>query len=405
MRYKGTTKSMPEIGRELGADAIIEGSVRQVGGSVRVTAQLIHASTDAHLWAKDFDREAADVLKLEADLARSIAQEIRVQLTPEETGRLASARSVNPAAQQAILLGHYHLYKNNDQDTKQAVEHYQRAIKLQPDNALAWAGLAMAWGDGGRAVLSSAKEAAQKAIELDPELAEAHAAMGQVLVPSEADWAGADREFKRAVELNPSVVDTCACYALLLTAMGRSMEALAVAERALLANPLDSFVHAVHGVVLYQARRFSEAEPEFRRALELDSQQRLATTALAQLYEATDRAQKAIELLDRPEFSGSPELGLAFAAAGRAADARRIVETLVKAPEPRFVGIGAIYIALGDVDRGLDWVQKSIDARELSAPGFREIPFDSVRENPRFRRMLAGWKLPEDFDARFRQRR
>jgi serine/threonine protein kinase/tetratricopeptide (TPR) repeat protein len=409
MRYKGTTKGMPEIGRELGADAIIEGSVRQAGGRVRVNAQLIHASTAAILWANEFDRDASDVLKLEADLARSIAQEIRVQLTPEETGRLASARSVNPAAQQALFLGHYHMYKGNQEDTKQAVEHYKRAIQLQgestPESASAWAGLAMAWGDlAGSKWVSSAKEAAQKAIDLDPDLAEAHAAMGEIVGRSDGDWAWADREFKRAVELNPSVVDSCACYALLLTNMGRSTEALGVVQRALAANPLDSFVHAVYGVVLYQARRFADAVPELQRALELDSQQGMASVVLAQVYEATGQAQKAVELLDRKEFSGSAPLGLAYAEAGRTADARRIIQALIKTPEPPRQGIGAIYIVLGDTDQGLDWVEQSIERREGQPPGPIEKPFDRVRENPRFRKLMARAKLPDDFDAAFRQR-
>ncbi|MGB7220683.1 MAG: tetratricopeptide repeat protein [Vicinamibacterales bacterium] len=365
---------------------------------------MIHASTDAHLWAEEFDRDASDILRLQADLARSIAQEILVQLTPEETDRLASARSVNPAAQEAIFYGHYHLYKGNQEDTKQAVEHYQRAIQLQADYAPAYTGLAMAWGDlPGAAAIAAAKEAALKAIELDPGLGEAHAAIGQILVRSDGDWAGADKEFKRAVELNPSVVDTCACYAMLLSSMGRSSEALAVVQRALAANPLDSFVHAVYGVVLSGARRFPEAVPYLQRALELDSKQGLASAVLAHLYEA-ERPQDAVTLLERlPEFKGSAPLGLAYVSAGRRDDALQIVQALTRTPEPPRMGIAAIYVALGDTTRGLDWVEKSIDAREAQGPPLIDAVFDRVRENPRFRKLVAHSNLPDSFDAPFRQ--
>ena len=143
MRYKGTTKTVPEIGRELGVDAIVEGSVQRVGGRVRITAQLIRASTDKHLWASEYERDAADVLKLEAEVARTIAQEIQAHLTPEETRRLASARSISPDAREAFLLGRYHHFKDNEADFRQAIEHFQRAIQLQPDYAAAYAGLSL----------------------------------------------------------------------------------------------------------------------------------------------------------------------------------------------------------------------------------------------------------------------
>jgi TolB-like protein len=144
MRYKGTTKTVPQIGRELGVDAILEGSVQRVGGRVRITAQLIRASTDTHLWAREYERDAADVLKLEAEVALTIAQEIQAHLTPEETRRLASARSIRPDAREAFLLGSYHAAKDNEADYRKAIEHFQRAIQLQPDYAVAYAGLSEA---------------------------------------------------------------------------------------------------------------------------------------------------------------------------------------------------------------------------------------------------------------------
>ncbi len=145
MRYKGSNKSLPEIARELNVDAVIEGSVQRSGERVRVTAQLIHPATEAHLWAREYERDLTDVLKLQSEVARAVADEIRIQITPEERARVASARSVNPQAHEAYLLGRYHFSKNNEQDWKQAIAHFERAIKLVPDYAAAHAGLSDAW--------------------------------------------------------------------------------------------------------------------------------------------------------------------------------------------------------------------------------------------------------------------
>ena len=145
MRYKGSQKSLPEIARELNVDAVIEGTVQRSGGRVRVTAQLIHPATDAHLWARDYERDLTDVLKLQSEVARAVADEIRIQVTPEERARLASARSVNPQAHEAYLLGRYHFSRANEQDWKQAIDYFERAIELAPDYAAAYAGLSDAW--------------------------------------------------------------------------------------------------------------------------------------------------------------------------------------------------------------------------------------------------------------------
>jgi len=189
MRYKGTTKTMREIGRELGVDAIVEGSVQRVGGRVRITAQLIRASTDKHLWAREYERDAADALKLEAEVARTIAQEIQAHLTPEETRRLTSARRINPDAREAFLLGGYHAVKDNEPDLRRALEYFQRAIQLQPDYAAAYAALSTtlyllrARGFANDEV--TMRTAAAKAIELDPDLDTAHDAMAWIKL---ADW-------------------------------------------------------------------------------------------------------------------------------------------------------------------------------------------------------------------------
>ena len=209
MRYKGTTKTVPEIGRELGVDAIVEGSVQRVGGRVRITAQLIRASTDTHLWASEYERDAADVLKLEAEVARTIAQEIQAHLTPEETRRLASARSISPDAREAFLLGRYHHVKDNEADYRQAIEYFQRAIRLQPDYAAAYARLSQTVGiDSGHAGLRTTKGRCERPRRRRSSSIRTSA---KPMTPwpwlkfADWDWAGAEQESRRAIALNPEV--------------------------------------------------------------------------------------------------------------------------------------------------------------------------------------------------------
>src|SRR3989454_7864768 len=221
MRYKGSRKSLPEIAQELNVDAVIEGTVQRSGGRVRVTAKLIPAATDSPLWARDYERDLSDVLKLQSDVARAVADEIRLQVTPEERARLAAARNINPEAHDAYLLGRHHLRTNED-DLRQAIEQFDRAIQLAPDYAAAYAGLSIAWRVRGRfgakdvkEVLPFARDAAVKAVALDPQLAEAHVALSAV---KGKDWAGAEQELIRALELDPNNAEAHEGYADLLMA-------------------------------------------------------------------------------------------------------------------------------------------------------------------------------------------
>jgi len=393
--YKNTTKGIPEIGRELGVDAIIEGSVRRAGGRVRVTAQLIRAAPEAHMWANSFDQDISDVLKLEADVAGAITREIRLQLTPEETAKLASARRVNPMAQDETLLGQHYRWKGSAADLQTAIDHYGRALQLDADYAPAYAGLSFAWQGLTRPEAAiSAKTAALKALEIDPELAESHAAMGGVYA-GEWNWTAADAEFKRALELNPNSLDACGCYAVTLGQMARFTEAIGLSERMVATNPLDSISHFIYGGTLYYARRFEDAAAPLRRALELDPANRAAYGVLARTYLASGRVQDAVKLLDRPELKNSAPLGLVYAAIGRRAEALKIVEALAASPNPDRRQIAFIYAALGDNGRSLEWIGKSLDAREPQAPFIGvDAVFDPLRSDPRFEALIARMKIP-----------
>jgi serine/threonine-protein kinase len=396
MRYKSTTKTMPEIGRELGVDAIVEGSVQRVGGRVRITAQLIRASTDKHLWAAEYERDAADVLKLEAEVARTIAQEIQARLTPEETRRLASARSISPEAHEAFLLGGYHGAKDNEADLRQAIEYFQRAIQRQPDYAAAYAALSetlfllrtrgFSKDDG------AMRMAAAKAIALDPDLDAAHEALAWVKI-SDWDWAGAEQEFRREIALNP---EADGAFATLLSFTGRHAQAIAAAEHDVKVNPLYSGTQLGLGQVLYFARQYEDAVPRIKRALELEPGHVGAMITLGMAYEALARPQEALAVFDRPELREFPYIAWAYAGLGRRDDALKVLNGLAqRGGGGDLQGMAISYFALGDKDRGFEWLTKAFDQRSGYVPWANVLPaFDGVRSDPRFKALVARLKLP-----------
>jgi eukaryotic-like serine/threonine-protein kinase len=395
MRYKGTTKTIREIGHELDVDAIVEGSVQRVGGRVRITARLIRVSTDTHLWASEYERDAADVLKLEAEVARTIAQEIQAHLTPEEAGRLANARSISPAAREAFLRGRHHQFKDNEADIRQAIEHFQRAIQLQPDYAAAYAGLSLAarllQTRGFTHDEGAARTAALKAIELDPNLGEAHAAMSGLKF-DDWDWPGAEAEAMRTVELN--YVD--AYYQSLLTITGRHAQAIAVAERAAKIDPLSSKVQSDYGIVLYHARKYEDALSQLNRSLDLEPRNYAAPLMLGVIYGTLGRPHEALTIFDRPDFRESPYIARTYALLGRRDDALRILNGLLerrRAFDP--YEVAQTYFALGDKDRGFEWLTSAFDRRFGYVPWTNVQPeFDAIRDDPRFTALVARLKLP-----------
>jgi TolB-like protein len=400
MRYKGTTKSVREIARDLGVEAIVTGTVQRSGGRVRITAQLIRASTDTHLWANEFEREMADILKLEADVARAIALEIRAQVTPDETRRLASARSVRPEAHEAYLLGRYYLLKGNETDYKQAIMYFDRAIALQPDYAPAYVELSKTWErlsgfrftDADRA----ARSAALKALELDSNLAEAHVRMGDLKI-GDWDWTGAEREYKRALDLNPEL-DAGRGYATLMSAMGRHQQAMAIAERGLRINPVDPNAHFGYAMTMFFAGKLPESLPHFQRALALEPGFFDARLMVGVIDQQTGRLQEALDIFERPPFQGSAYLALTYALQGRRADALKVLSSLVKqGGGPYLQQVALVYFALGDKDRGFEWLTKAFDQRQVYISWAKVNPIfsESVRADPRFKALVARLNLPD----------
>ena len=403
MRYKGTTKTAREIGQELGVDAVVEGSLQRSGNRVRIAAQLIRTSTDKDLWANNYDRDLSDVLKLESEVAQAIAQEIQAQVTPQEFIRLKSARSVVPAAREEFLLGRYNLWKNSDEAIATAIPHFERAIQLQPDYADAYASLALAWENrlplgyvNPKEALDAARAAALKSLELDSNLAEGHVAVGYLDIFA-WNWAGVGEHFQRAVALNPqNNLEACGCYSSYLWAMGRFQEAIDLADRFVKVDPLSSVNLFAAGLSRYGAQRYAEAVPYLQRALELEPRDRLSRNVLSETYARLGREKDAVALLDRPEFRTDWPMGMVYALSGRRAEALKIVQGISKHgshPDPR--GLAIIYFALGDKERGFEWLTKAVDAHHPLMMFLKtDPPYDSVRSDPRFQALVRRVNLP-----------
>jgi len=402
MRYKGSPKSLPEIAQELNVDAVIEGSVRRSEGRVRITAKLIPAATDSPVWTREYERNLTDVLKLESEVARAIADEIRIQVTTEERARLASARSVDPQAHDAYLRGRSHLKRNED-DLKQAIQYLERAIQLAPDYAAAQAGLSDAWLQRGiwgersfKEVEAPARAAALAAVELDPQLAEAHASLSRIRSLFEWDWAGAELELIRALELDPGSLYTHSYYADLLMALGRHAEAINEVQRAEQLDPLSSEIQSSFGRILYRARKYEEAIPHFKRALELEPRNYSAHIRLGDVYVELGRYDEAITEFEKAgelRSSGMHPARIArvYALMGRRREARQMVSAVKGAA----YDIAAVYVAVGDKDEAFRILEKAVEERASLLVNLKEDPsYDGLHSDPRWQLLLHRMGFP-----------
>ncbi len=403
MRYKRVSKSLPEIARELNVDAIIEGSALRSGERVRITAQLVQAATDTHLWAESYERDLSDILALQKEVAGTIAREIEIKLTPREQARLATARPVDPDACDAYLKGLYYFVQGRDhmpatkQLLRKSVKHFEQAILMDPDYAAAYAGLASAYRWLGAysdpALYLQAKRAAAKAIELDDTVAEAHAALGWILFKYEWDWRGAEREYLKAIELNPNTMYHQG-YALLLASLGRHEEAIERVRLAELSDPLNLTVKAVIGMVYFFARHFDQAVEQLEKTAELDPEITLVRWVLGWAYEQRGEYSKAIqETKEAMRLSGSSLFGAGFlgyihARSGNRSEAQRVLDELSEASKRKHVGsyyMTLIYSALGENELALDWLERACDEHDDYITYLKVDPrLDTLRPDGRF---------------------
>jgi TolB-like protein/tetratricopeptide (TPR) repeat protein len=410
MHYKGANKTLPQIARELNVDGVVEGSVQRSGERVRITAQLIRAATDEHLWAEEYERDSRDVLVMEEEIARDITKEVRVRLTPEENALLAGARPIDPQAHEAYLKGRFYWYKRTDKDLKKALEYFQQAIEKDPNYAAAYDGLADCYlelTEYGSLSTSEARPkaeaAARKALEIDPSLAEAHATLAGIRDLIDWDWVDAEQEYKRAIELNPNYATSHDWYSLYLAEMGRTAEAIAEGRRAQQLDPLSPRANSVVCWQLYFARRYDEAIEQARKTLELDADYMPAFWCSGAAYAEKADFKEAIAELQRAVTlsGGSTEiqawLGYTYAVAGKRDQALAILEQLKNRSKHEYVApnrFAEIYTGLGDKDQAFKWWSKARDERSDLIYLTVWPATDSLRSDPRYRELLRSMGLP-----------
>jgi TolB-like protein/DNA-binding winged helix-turn-helix (wHTH) protein/Tfp pilus assembly protein PilF len=430
MQYKGTSKSLPQIARELKVDAIVEGAVQLSGNRVRITAQLVDAVTDRHLWAEDYIRDLSDVLLLQSEVARDVASKIDLQLTPQQQKRLEKdVHSVIPDAYESYLLGRYYWNKRTADGLRKAGGYFQKAIERDPNYALAYSGLADYYAFltllGGpeimppRKAMAEAKAAAARSLRLDDSLAETHASMGHVLHNYDWDWTGAEREFKRAIALNPNYSIVHHWYAHHLMQQGRTQESLAEALRAQELDPLSLSINNGLARQYYLSRQYDLSIAQCQRGLEIDpsyvpariqlalamEQKGMVAEAISQLEQARDQAAGyAITTDQTVQPSGASTaapvdlpvvhamLGHAYATANRRSDAQKELRTLRTASQSRYVApsyLAIVYIALGDKDQAFAWLERSYQDRSEHMLYLKVEPLvDPLRDDPRFDSLL-----------------
>jgi len=415
MQYKGVRKSLPVIARELNVDAVIEGSVLRDGHRVRITAQLIHAPNDQHLWAESYERDFRDILSLQSEIARRVADEVRIILTPEERARLTTARPVNAAAHEVYLKGRYYWNKRSEDSAKKALAHFQQALEIDPRYAQGYAGLA-----DGYIILGyynalppleaypKAKAAALKALELDGTLAEPHATLGVIMRDFEWDWPGAEKEFSCSIELNPGYVEAHHWRATLHSILGHHTEAIAEKTHALSLDPLAVVVRTDLARMLYFARDYDQSVDHYLAALELDPNFGSAHLWLAHAYEQKGRFAEAIaELETGVRLSGESAFSLArlahgYAVTGRSDDAKEILRKLECFPKERYVSpydIAVIHVGLGDHDQAFAWLGRAFEERSLWLGYLSVEPqLDPLRPDRRFQDLLRGMGLTGEPD-------
>ena len=411
MRYKDSDKALPEIAADLGVDAIVEGSVLRSGNRVRITAQLIDGASDEHLWADNFDRDLGEILALHSDVARAIAAQVQVAVTPEPRARSAATETWDPEAYEAYLKGWYFFNKLTPEALEQSVSHFRRALEVAPDNARAHTALAIAyhmqassdWVPDNKAY-PLAKQALLRAMELDDQLAAAHSSLGFVTYLYDWDWQAAERAFQRALELDPQGEHHL--YALYLRAMGRYQEAVPRMQRVVELDPLSVLARVNLGQTLSYAGRYQEAIEELRGALELAPDSNWAHLALGRTYWLMGRQEEAIRAFETmAELSPRPRnvTTLAFyqASVGRREEAIQVLDQLTgkHVPPDEYVPpvyVATIHAALGDKDRAFALLEEAYRQRDDDLVLLKmDHRFDSLRSEPRFQALLRRMNFPE----------
>jgi len=413
MRFKDTQLSVPEIARTLRVDAIVEGSVIREGSRIRVHAQLIRGATEEHIWSEEYPRDYRSLLEVQEEVARRIAEQIEISLTPEDRARLASTHPVDPEAHENYLKGRYYFNQRTEDALNKSIASFQQAIARDSRYALAYSGLADAYAMLGfrgafpsKDALSRAKTAALRAIELDETLTEPHASLAFIAETHEWEWATAEREYKRALELNPSDARTHNWYAGYLMYVGRFDDGISEAKCARDLDPLSLPINNALAGRLLAGSRYDEALKQVQKTLELDAHFAPAHQTLGWVYlhsgnqeEAIREFQSALQLTGTADADLQLDLGIAYAATGKRDEARRILAKLENLHEQGGVpsgSVGILHGALGESNEAFAWLEKAYEERDPQLTYIKAgRRFEPLRKDPRFSELVHRLGLPD----------
>jgi serine/threonine protein kinase/Tfp pilus assembly protein PilF len=407
MRYKNKEKDIKVIGRELGVATIMEGSVRKENNNIRVNAQLINVEDGFDLWAETYDRELINVFDIQSDVAGKIARALKARLSPEEIEGIEKKPTENLEAYSLYLKGRWLWNKRTEEDLNKAIEYFEQAIEEDPGYSLAYVGLADSYvvlpdysPFPTKKAYPMAKEAALKALEMDNTLAEAYTSLAMVKDSLEWDWVGAERDYKRAIELNPSYATAHHWYAFHLTGLGRHDEAIAEIKIAQELDPLSLIISRNLGMFFYYARQYDKAIEAFQRTIDMDPSFSEAHFGLGVAYFQKSMYEEALAEFQK-EISqtgiGITAIGITYAKMGRRDEAQQVLDDLINRSKEEWVspiGMARLYFALGENDQGFKWLDKAYEDLDSALWNIKVSPvYDSVRSDPRFKAILKKMGL------------
>jgi eukaryotic-like serine/threonine-protein kinase len=408
MQYEGHPKPVPQIAKELNVDAVVEGSVLRSGNRVRISAQLVQANPEKNLWTESYERDLSDVLALQREVAQAIAEEVQIELSPQETSRLQAARAVKPDAYEAYLKGRYFWNKRDREGVAKGLQYFEQAVKLEPNYGLAYAGMADSYmilvGNywvSPREAFPKAKAMALKAVEIDDSISEAHTSLAQTM-ELEWDWNGAEREYKRALALNPGYATAHQWFSFFLSRMARHERAIMEAKRAAELDPLSPVMSLRLAQAFYLARRYEEAKQALQKTLEVSPDFFFARHLLGVVDLQDHKLEESIaelQTLSPGDDETKAVLAYAYALSGRKREAKTILDALKEQSERRYVSprlIALVCVGLNKNGEAFERLEEGYKQRDSDIPSIGVEPmFDPLRSDPRFHDLLRRMNVPD----------
>jgi TolB-like protein/Tfp pilus assembly protein PilF len=406
-RFKNSDLSLKEIARELGASAILEGSVQKSGNKLRITAQLIDANTDTHLWSNKYDNVLSDIFSIYSEVALSVAKELNAVINPEEKQLIDKKPTTNTEAWDIYLKGIFYLNQGTEKNFEIAMQYFELAKEKDPEFAPAYAGIARVWNNRKQAAVTRVSEATpkveaaiQKALELDSTLSEVHQALAGIRTWTRFDWKGGEASFKKAIELNPNNADAHSAYSHLLNIVGRPDEAMKEIEIALELDPLNAKIKAFYGIDLMFVRKYDEAVKAFREALDINPVQGVAEINICNALFLAGREKEGLVMLrsrwkDNNEFLSALDEG--YAKSGFRGAMKKLAD--IRAEKTKITrlnqtGPAQYYALAGDVDNAVYWFEKAYEERDPNLPYLLLPLYDGLRNDPRFQEIARKMNLP-----------